>query len=269
MDIIGDDAAGAELVDCVLRYGKSFFDSRLDDLESFGVPSGISAAWFRNRDEGLDEEIDWSACVFNKSAALDAVLNELSKGQDRLSPDGVTLLGRYIAGIRERLHRNHPDGGTIIDFGCGSCPDATAILAYGGNFTVQLVDVRPLSLLYSSYQLSRRGIPNKPTLVSRGSELDLLSDDVVMFVESTAFEHVKHIRHLFVPLLEMLPENGLFLSNYTRLDWTNPKFDGYPESHEYATTAVEDAKKHANRLQLSPEQGDGEGWDLWEKFAAS
>lgn len=178
----------------------------------------------------------------------------------RLKPNGVTRLGLYIHDIIKQL-RGFWDKGTIVDFGCGPWIDATLSLVKDSKFKVQLIDINPLPLAFSSWQLDNYGIPNTATLVpSLDDEASLLVDDVIMIVESTAFEHVRGIRQLFEPLMKRLPRNGLFLTNYTRIDWTNPAYDGEDESDEFAPIAVNIALSLADRYKWEPDQCY---WDLW------
>lgn len=244
---------GLQFVDDVLRAGRSHRETKLDDLMTFRVKKSIVDAASRGFSVGQIGD------------SVEQVLNEFVLGQDRLSVGGVTGLCRYVKQVADLLHSNFPHGGTIVDFGCGASPDISILLAAGHNYITQLIDISPIALDFSEHQVNARGINSIKSLVTElGNELEIIRRDVVMFVEITAFEHVPNIRNLFVPMMKMLPVGGLFLCNYTRVDWTNPEKDGFKESHDYALTAADEALKIADRVELVGQEY-GEGYDLWVK----
>ena len=222
-------------------------------------------------DFGFSEEIiqDWERggnCKARLGSAFDSCLVSVAPTMQKIGPNGFGRIGLYLDSIRAHLRANFPQGGTILDFGCGPWPDISAVLAKDGSFSVQLMDVIPLSLAFSSYLLAKRGIRHEITLAKEGEdELEQIAFDLVMIVESSAFEHVPHIRYLLEPLLRKLPPGGLFLTNYTRVDWSQSCRDGFEECHRFAEQAVGIAAGLACRHEWSPPQPGGRGdWDLWE-----
>jgi hypothetical protein len=252
--IKGDRDAGIENARWFKAYPElSSSDSKRQELLDFGFNEHIISTWQKGgRNKGMFGH------------AVDSCVASIHTGMQRLEPDGCTKLGLYIDGIRRVLHKNF-DGGTILDFGCGPWPDASASFARDKpGFHVQLLDVIPMSLAFASYLLTKRDIAHTITdATGLQDELSLVADDVVMIVESTSFEHVASIRHLFEPLMLKLPKGGLFLTNYTKIG-SLPSRDGYDECREFADKAASIAQNLAYRYKWEPMQPGGGEWDLWE-----
>jgi hypothetical protein len=98
--------------------------------------------------------------------------------------------------------------------------------------------------------------------LDESKELQLIQPDLIMIIESTSFEHIPDIRKVFKSLIERLPKGGFFLSNFTRLNWLDPKFDGFESNKKFAPEAIKIASDLMERYEWDPPQ---EYWDLWEK----
>jgi len=256
--LVGDAVAGWDNLARITAYG--YPDSaagKVSELAEFGMDPGLIL-------RSLATSVRTGAHLPDATVEQRACINICTEVCQRLKPDGCTKLGLYINAIRDVLHENFY-GGTILDFGCGAWVDASMSLAMGGDYHVQMMDVLEMPLSFAAFQLGARGIRHSVTLVlDEATQLDLVADDVVMIVESSSFEHVPHLREKFEPLMRKLPAGGLFLTNYTRLDWTRECLDGHQENKDFAARAVEIASDLAYRYEWDPEQGRGDGWDLWE-----
>jgi hypothetical protein len=253
--IRGDDAAGWEFFNNVLcRPGMSYHETKRQQLLEFGIPEIILAQW-----EARDP-----VCA-SYGEQLIQVLGTMDAGMERMRPDGVTRLGRYASGIGDLLAERSIVG-TVVDFGCGAWVDATIYFASRLDMVlVRLVDVRPLSLAFSSWQLDQRGIGHETFCEKEDGPAGGLYFPNSMIVESSAFEHVPGIRALFPKMMDSLSPGGLFLTNYTYLDWTNPAFDCYQENKDAQGAVIADCLDMAYRYQWDPPQDPVTGWDLWER----
>jgi hypothetical protein len=232
-------------------------ESKARELADFGLGKGLSALWHK-----ADLLAGGDGAVGHQMDACEVIATE---SMQRLRPDGVTRLGLYIESLRTILRDRFPNG-RVLDFGCSAWIDASYSLVRDRfRYDIQLMDISPLPLAFARWQLEQRGVnPVVSQVHDVGTELDLVADDVVMIVESTAFEHVKDIRHLFEGLLGKLPPGGLFLTNYTALDWTDPVYDGDQENKDWAIAAAEYASTVAYRWEWESSDLKRPMWDLWE-----
>ena len=202
------------------------------------------------------------------SLGWDQCCGIINENMQRLRPSGVTRIGHYIQHLRAILRKRHPQG-TIVDFGCGPWIDLSAALAMGCDYEILLVEPNVQCLDFAVWRLRQRGLHCHGYLpgVDTTSELELAGIEAaqpVMIVESSAFEHVREIRWMFPRLMELLPPQGLFLTNYTALDWRRPELDGFAEAKSFASDAVQYALTLADRWEWELVDGGG-AWDLWER----
>lgn len=227
---------------------------KIRELEEFGIPRALINEVL-SRDTKYDKfGSPLTSCIH----AADPICQRLKPGYAPFA------LGHYMKDIRAALWSRFSRG-TIVDFGCGPIVDISMTLALGASgFKVQLVDIEPMLLAYSSFMMAKRGIPNYTTLArDPEQEMELIDKDTVMIIESTSFEHVVGIRHLFTKLFDKLKPGGLFLTNFTRLNWSLPCYDGYQENKDYAGDCVAYLSARAERYEW--EAAEQKLWDLWLK----
>lgn len=255
--INGDASSGHRWFKNDLCNGMSYTDYKKSLLRGYGIAEHLIKQW----DDG-----DHSTESYGHE--MEHVLSVSNEGLGRMSPDGITRLGLYSKSIGDILSEFPEDKTSIIDYGCGPWPDASQYFSTRlKNSCVKLVDICELPLDFASYQLNCASVNNQKVLVEQGTDSsELVGDDTALIVECTSFEHVVGIRHLFPKMMEALPTGSLFLTNYTRLDWTNPIFDGFQENKDFAPSAVEAALDLAYRFEWNPVQPIGEGWDIWERM---
>ena len=232
------------------RPGLSYSQTKRRQLIEFGVPDRLIAGW-----DALDRG-EWLG------PQLEHLLATRAPAMDRMHPDGCTRLGLYAKGIGDALAANRQPGrGTVLDFGCGPWVDASLYFAARLCGDVLLADIHPLTLAFARWQLQQAKVPCADHLVQVGEDEALLvGSETALIIESSAFEHVPDLRHLFPKMMERLSPGALFLTNYTRLDWTDPQFDGYQDNKDFAAEAMAVAQDLAYRHEWEPVQGL---WDLW------
>jgi len=254
--IVGDEAAGWEFFhERLCRPGRSYHDTKAEQLAEFGVPEQLIAQWALTGSQ--------SPYYGPQMAHL---LGMMDGAMERMRPDGIARLGLYARSIGDVLSGSREDA-EIMDFGCGAWVDASRYFASRlGHATVRLVEVNPLPLYFAAWQLQQAGVKHEIVLATQGDDASLqVTSDTALIIESTAFEHVAGIRWLFPKLMAALPPGGLFLTNYTRLDWTLPKYDGYQDNKDFAPEAATCALDLAYRYEWEPAQREGRGFDLWER----
>lgn len=255
--IKGDIEGSLKNVECIKNpVAQTLQESKIIELIDFGIGKEMIRRWNDKEDARVHAEYGFG---------MGELFAITKSNMERLKPDGITRLGLYIESLRNILHSKFVQG-TVLDFGCGPWIDASLSFVLGSHFRIQLLDVSPLSLAFASYQLTRRGIEHIPSLVlDLSKELNQITDDVVMIIESSAFEHVRGLAQLFEPLMLKLPTGGLFLTNFTRLDWSQPYLDGIDANKQFVSQAIDIANNLAYRYQWDPAQNKGDGWDLWER----
>jgi hypothetical protein len=255
--IAGDEKAGWAAFRSLYTGWDSYEAHKRHQLLDFGIGEGMIAAW----EAGAPEVNGYGEQILQ-------VLGTLLPTMQRMRPDGVTRLGLYAKSIGDLIAVMPSDRQEIVDFGCGAWVDASLYFAQRRwcNGPVVLVDVRPLSLAFASYQMAGHYWKCHVELVGdRFDASGLISPSTGLVIESTAFEHVRNIRWLFPSMMEALSPGAFFLTNYTRLDWTLPAHDGYQENKDFAAEAVTVAQDLAYRYEWEPKQDPGLGFDLWER----
>jgi len=252
--IVGDEAAGWEFFNNHLG-GANYHDRKRQQLREFGIPEALIAQW---------EAGDRATASYGLQ--MTHVLSMVDPGLERMRPDSALRLGLYAKSIGDLLCGSREDA-EIMDFGCGPWVDASLYFASRLTCpTVRLVDINPLPLYFAAWQLQQAGVKHEIVLAAQGDDASLqVTSDTALIIEVTAFEHVAGIRWLFPKMMEALPSGGLFLTNYTRLDWTRPEFDGHQENKNFAPEAVTCALDLAYRYEWKPEQQPHTGWDIWER----
>jgi len=252
--ITGDENYGTQWFNENLCYpGYNYHTTKWVQLLEFGIPEKLLSMFEANPDS-----------ITEYGCSLEHVVGMLSPGLDRMDPNGCTRLGLYAKSIGDLLSGHAPEA-EIVDFGCGPWVDASIYFASRMNGPiVKLIDIAPIPLAFSSFMLNKYSVKNEIIVVEEDEDSSIyVWNRTAMIIESTAFEHVVDIRHLFPKLMEALPSGALFLTNYTRADWTNPIFDGHQENKDYAVEAVKMAMDLAYRCTWEPKQVEGLGWDVW------